>query len=416
MDDFKPPMHNQLVIKTAQLLIPVASRKAQLDIRLQPDLLARFRQYKGEQAMIMMNHADRYDPMVAFWLAHLCGEDFYYLAARELFDDPWNGWVLQSCGTYSVVRGHSPESTSAKKTIDIIAQEAKKLVMFPEGDVTGRDDAILPLKKDGIGNVLKAQMKVREREPGKTVHVLPISVFFKFDGNVDALVESIDKLESAFGLQSVGSGLETRVMRLVNTLISRIENEYRLKTDPNTPSERRLKQLSKQMTLAVAAFAGCELGQFDHEAELLYNVRGSLRQMVCRQPSCEHDTKAAERLQEKAELCVRELDRIQQLLILASTLEQPFSLEVAWRILDRLEQEVFEKLSPKGHRTAYLALGNAVEMKQYESAYISDSSWTTDLAEDKIREAMLFALNAARDLAGGPTTDHLTRTIGNVYD
>lgn len=384
MDDFKPPHHNSIVIAVAKALIPVASRKAQLDIELTRDFLANFRKYKNSSAMIMMNHADRFDPMVAFWLSKLCDEDFYYLAARELFDDPFNGWFMQRCGTYSVIRGHSVESVSAKKTTSIIAEGGKKLVMFPEGDVTGRDNEILPLKKDGIGNVLKAQKRVQEIEPDGTVIVLPISIFYKFLDDESALLPCLRNLEETLGIFAENKNFESRVESLTAALISKIAAEYEIDLLETDRLPARLLKVCRQMTFAVSKFSGAPLGEWDTENVLLYNVRAGVRER-------QHEMD-----KEKSKVCTKELDRIQQLLILASTLQQPFSLEVAWRVLDRIEQELTGKTTVKGRRRARLAMAAPIELREFDAAYNRDSEFAINLAERAVRTGMQLALQSAR--------------------
>ncbi len=51
--------------------------------------------------------------------------------------------------------------------------------MFPEGDVTGRDDVISPLKKDGIRNIFEAQEKSLKIDPQRAVHVIPTAIYYQ---------------------------------------------------------------------------------------------------------------------------------------------------------------------------------------------------------------------------------------------
>jgi hypothetical protein len=382
-NDFKPSRRNPLVVGITRALLPVASRKEKLDIELTPEFLAQFRAHRDKRAMIVMNHADRFDPMVAFWLSALCKEDFYYLAARELFDDPFNGFFLQSCGTYSVIRGTAAEGTSAGYTIDIIAARDKKLVMFPEGDVTGRDNEILPLKKDGIGNILTAQQRVIDRDASLSVVILPVSIFYEYVDNQQPLVRAIDGLEYAVSIVKKSGGLEARTFALVEWAINRAATEYGI-APGGLSIHHRLVNLCRGMASAIAQRCGVEVEQADSASELLYNVRAQVRKS--------EDSGKTERL----ESAVKELDRIQQLLILASTLRQPFTLETCWRLVDRLEQEIFGKPSVKGQRKARIAMAEAEDLRRFDPLFRSSPEQAIERVEHVLRSAMQEALELAK--------------------
>ena len=103
------------------------------DTRVMPveGALQRFHAADGMRAMICPNHSNRHDPQVMFALSRYAGEDFNFVAAREVFDwdQGMNGWWLQHLGCYSVVRGASDRESF--KTSKRILVEGKETSAFP---------------------------------------------------------------------------------------------------------------------------------------------------------------------------------------------------------------------------------------------------------------------------------------------
>ncbi|MBP9090702.1 hypothetical protein KBI23_06695 [bacterium] len=60
---------------------------------------------------------------------------------------------------------------------------------------------------------------------------------------------------------------------------------------------------------------------------------------------------------------IHDLDRVQNLLILLSTLQQqPTTLDVLWRVIDRMEQLIIGSTTAKGNRTAWIEAGQPISL------------------------------------------------------
>src|SRR5581483_5323170 len=160
MNNLIPPKENPAVTAAAKLALPLFLRWQKLQVIPSSDAIKTIRRLHGQQCVLLLNHPDRFDPVIAFALSKLTGEDFYYLSARELFDKKLAGWFLQNCGAYSVIRGFPEDAASKELTIQLMMEGSRKLIEFPEGDVTGNDDHIFPLKQDGLRNMLEAQRRL----------------------------------------------------------------------------------------------------------------------------------------------------------------------------------------------------------------------------------------------------------------
>jgi 1-acyl-sn-glycerol-3-phosphate acyltransferase len=137
--DFRPPRDNPCIIGFLKLLLPLIMKFQMHDARLEVvgDGLKRFAALKGKRTVICPNHPTSDDPQTLFAFSKLVGEDFNFLAAREVFD--WDfglrGWAFQMIGCYSVVRG-AVDRESFKTTKRVIVEGRKKLVIFPEGEIS----------------------------------------------------------------------------------------------------------------------------------------------------------------------------------------------------------------------------------------------------------------------------------------
>lgn len=355
-------------------------------------------QLKNQQAVLMFNHSDRYDPLIVASFAKLIGEDFSYLASREQFGG-WLGfktWLMQHCGVYSVIRGIPEDVESKVATIKLIAEDKHKLVEFPEGDVTGRDDAILPLKRDGLHNMFDAQKMLIDRGQNKPVYLLPCAIFYEVSSDAVPYIEDcIVKMENHFKLSPMKSALiHERLKRIVLSLIQQLEQTYKVSTVGETLDERLL-DLCKKVTIMFGRLNGITIDESASPMVLLHTVRGQIWRKTTH--GVEYETKYGARLREqllpRQNACLPELDRLEQLLILAHTLQQKnVSLDLAWRLVDRLEPEVIGTSSPKGHRIARLESAPAISLLDYIEEYEKNPRKAFDLIDARVRYSLLAAL------------------------
>jgi 1-acyl-sn-glycerol-3-phosphate acyltransferase len=102
-------------------------------VQIDRDSLARLKAIRGDRMLLMPNHPAQWDPWAMFELAKRTRNNFFFVAAREVFD--WHngvqGWFMQRMGCYSVVRGAS-DKESFKTTKDILAHNRGPVLFFVE--------------------------------------------------------------------------------------------------------------------------------------------------------------------------------------------------------------------------------------------------------------------------------------------
>jgi 1-acyl-sn-glycerol-3-phosphate acyltransferase len=350
---FIPPLHDPLILGLTKALLPWALHNEGLKMDVSPECLKYIRTLPGS-TVISLNHSDKADPVVAMALSKESGQDFNYLSARELFDENFGlrGWYMQRCGAYSVIRGQPEDVESREATINLIADGKHKLIMFPEGDVTGRHDKILPLKEDGIRNILEAQRRLLERGENRPVFLLPTASFYAVESPSSVLPEQQVKAE---------------LTKFINKLQSELKVDA---TDCGTFAEQ-LRQISKQTCLSIAAENGISLDEQLPPAVVLYSLRNALTVGAMHGSATET------------------LDRLQQLLILASTLDSaPWTPEVSWRVVDRLQQLSFLQATKQSTRIVHVHSAEPINLQTYTGSQVS-------IVEDILRRSMSDALKLA---------------------
>ena len=110
--------------------------------------------------LLASNHRSFLDPFV---IGMLVRRPVYYMAKRELFERPWQAWLLNALGAFPVDRGHG--DTAAMDTARAILQRGDCVVVFPEGTRVRRGPLRSPRR--GIGRLAM--------ETG--VPVAPVAVF-----------------------------------------------------------------------------------------------------------------------------------------------------------------------------------------------------------------------------------------------
>lgn len=398
MDEFIQPIDDPIAISVAKMLLPLAKWQNGLDIKISDDCKEKICALRQSHAVLMINHSDRFDPLCACALSSECNESFNFIASREQFDrmHGFAGWVLQHLGAYSVIRGSRVERASAEETVRILVQGKHKLAQFPEGDVTGRDDAILPLKEDGLHNLFEAQRQLLELT-GESLFVLPVAFYYKVrHDSIKQMADSINRLERAFALSSLNMldlTFEQRIKRLVSEFITHIAKTYNIVLYQKQSLSAELRELSRKIALATAQSCGLtHPSESDDDAVLLYDVRAALpKAAVPESTSASHyDIKLHDSVSSKCAVLTKDLDFAEQLLILASTLQSgTFTPQTAWRVLDRLELQVIGKTTAKGHRTALIEAANAIDLVPFYHQYKSAEDVGLKSIDRQVRQALL---------------------------
>ncbi|HEY9791226.1 MAG TPA: 1-acyl-sn-glycerol-3-phosphate acyltransferase [Candidatus Obscuribacterales bacterium] len=402
---FVPPRENQIATAVCKyLLLPFYLKMEGTKVRTSSETLEFLHQLRDVPTVIVPNHSDRYDPLVVFTLSKISKEDFFYAAARETFDEDsgWRGALFQNIGAYSVIRG-AHDLTYVHATVDLILTKRRKVVMFAEGEVTGRDGYIQPLKKDGLGCVFLAQRalaKAANGKPPESVFILPLSIYYQVNPEAEELLsQALGRMEKELGLQSSTASPEDRVNAIALAIVSGLETYYGLPGDSDLPFLMRVKLLTRHFCAALSEFTGQDLNWSKSETSVLHTVAASLREPLWAKKL--KQTPYGKQLQGRAgrrsESLREDFDRIQRLMVIANSIQESLTLETLWRLVDCLEQEVLGATSWKGRRTAWVEAAEPINLQQYWAAYQADRDAALQQVSELVQNSIQKRLHKMKE-------------------
>lgn len=227
----------------------------------------------GHGVLLAPNHCRYADPLLMAFVASEAKTLMYAMASWHLFEQSkFQRWAISTMGGFSVYR-EGLDRPSLDLAVDILSTPNRPLVVFPEGAVFRTNDLLQPLL-DGVAFMTRTAAKRRAKQgtPGKVV-IHPVAIKYVFKGKLEAAIGgTLDALEKRltwikdknhttlqrihriilallclkeveyFGEDQSGSIVE-RQQRLVNHLLSPLEETWLGKPCPNDPLIPRIKSL-----------------------------------------------------------------------------------------------------------------------------------------------------------------------------
>jgi hypothetical protein len=194
MLNFIEPAPFDPLIDAAQFLWPLYRRLTGSLIRAEcaPAELHKLNALREKRAILCPNHASHDDPFMMFGLSAILGEHFAYLTAREIFKihpSPSAVW-LQFLGCYSVVRA-APDIESFKAGLDLILRNERKLVIFPEGEVTHQNLHLTELQNGPEQLAISTATTLRNSGKSEPVRIVPVGLLYRYQTSISYLVNLI---------------------------------------------------------------------------------------------------------------------------------------------------------------------------------------------------------------------------------
>lgn len=413
MLDFRPPKENPALIGLAKLTFPLYLRYALHDtqVELVTGAVERFGTVAGKRGMICPNHSNRHDPQVMFAFSRVVKEDFNFIAAREVFDwsDGWNGWWIQRLGAYSVVRG-AADRESFKMTRKIISEGKKKLVLFPEGEISRQNDTLMALESGAAQLCFWAVEELGKANANgdmasQLIWLLPMAIKYTFRTDIrPALAKTLVVLEEKIGLTHPNDKtLVERVRAIAHTLLVALENEYDCRPADADSLNDRITNLRAQILKNAAYHLRVELPVNAKQLDSVRVIRNALDDFIY----CDEAPKSEyqKRLHDEKASIIRNLYRdlgrvINFIAIYEGYLGETATQERFADILDRLETEITGgEPSFHGPRRVLIDVGEAIDMSARFADYKKDKRsvlrTTTDEVSNQI-SAMLHKLESLR--------------------
>ncbi len=403
MLDFRPPKDSPIAIGLVKLLLPLVMKVPLHDTRIQVvgDGLERFKALNGLRTVICPNHSNHDDPEVMFAFSAAVGEDFNFLAAREIFDydHGFRGFWLQRLGCYSVVRG-AVDRESFKTTRNLIVANKKKLVIFPEGEVSRQNDTLLHLESGVCQMAFWAVDELAKKQQLEPVFILPLAMKFTYPGDIrENLDKALYRIEERLGLESKARDpLYKRLSAVSGSILATLEREYNFKPAGDASVNERIAGLRLAILKNIASYLQIGLPAGLSQLEYVRILRNALDDYVYNNVEEEgtaylkklHNEKTA-----KIKGFYRDLDRVLTFIaIYDGYLRDHLTQERFAEVVDRFEMEVFGKRSIKGARLVYLDLGRPVDLLPMYADYKCNRKTAIQHATDNISEQISTMLDA----------------------
>jgi len=320
--------------------------------------------------IIAPNHAHYADPQVTFEVARRAGRQVIFMATREAFDicqGAW-GWCLQRLGAFSVNRGGA--NVEARKFARaLLAAGAYDLLMFPEGEIYLLNDVVMPLKPGAARLALEAASELERQGRSRPVFIVPVAIKYRFMGDIGFALETTTARLEAQVLDGSRTGpLYPRIVALGEILLSRAEERYGVKPDPDSELYERVHRLRR---ILLEQLERRHLGrvqhgfEFDRARKLMIRIQGQLLEKRGAPGYYDAPTAPADDLLsadlEAANLCARSVAFRDDYLI-----ENPTPERMA-ETLAKLEREVLGKQirSPLAKRRAIVRIAPPLDIREY---------------------------------------------------
>lgn len=385
--DFKPPLPDTFIQKIFYTILPVILNQALGGLSVEIDEMShkRLKAIQNQRCLILPNHPSEWDPCVLFEIGKRLSENFFFVAAREVFDYSYGlrGWFFQRLGVYSLVRG-SNDRKSFKTSMDILTQNKGRLVIFIEGEISNQNETLLPIE---AGVIQLAFMALNElyKENGKNVddlpplYVCPVGLRYVYEAQgLDQVIDkALARLEDGVRVTRIQNG--SHFQRL-NELISKVL-EGAMAQFGYTPA------LDATLADKVSGLSGFMLGKLETVLNLpedsfllnLERIRRIRNKMdkVLTQSSDEEMSDYQKRLvaHQKAILsqCYEDLDRaVNFIAVYDGYLKPDMPTERYIEMIRRLEKEVFGHFKLCHPRKAQVCVQEPINLTTHFTSFLED--------------------------------------------
>ncbi len=395
--DFRPPEPNTLLIAMGKMILPFYCRfVSNLSFQFKQSANQPLKKLRNKRTIIMLNHADRHDPVVVVALAKEINETVFCLAAREVFD--WNhgflGWLLQKFGVYSVNRGVA-DVESIRTTKEILKKTDSKLIVFPEAEITGDDNKVHSINNGLVHIILDVQEDIDESKNTDSVWVLPTGVHYSLQTSFEtSIVPILKKIERHLKIENQNiSNIDSRIAVATEKLLDELANRFEFRRPAQLPQDKQVNALAVHICQRVTQLTATDLSSKETAEAMLYALRNEIIVLLSEKNS------DREEIEEGSE----ELEHVERLLIFERILNTDATSPMrVCRILDFLEIEALGHISSKGHQKVSIYFGDPIDVKNYLVEYKASKREAIDALTDKIQESLQAALNNSKAMESLP--------------
>jgi 1-acyl-sn-glycerol-3-phosphate acyltransferase len=365
-----PPYRGGLWPKLMSRYVPRLLRKkygvTKIDVvhaeRLQASMAA------GHGVLIAPNHCRDEDPLVLSQLARAVGSPFFIMASWHLFVGTsaaarWRAFLLRRAGAFSIYR-EGIDRTAVNTAIEILETAERPLVIFPEGFIARTNDVVNDLL-EGTSLIARTAAKRRAKEDGKRVVVHPVALRYKFFGDINAVAGAVlDKIETRLTWRHQQMPLYDRIVKVGGALLALKELEYLGEAD-NGPVAPRLEKLANAILNPLEE----TWAENNHEGSVPTRVKRLRSAILPDMTKGELDEAESQRRWKQ----LADLYLAQQLFHYPPNyLENNPTPERILETVERLEEDLTDKITRHGNIHVTITVGEAIEVTGERTRGVSD--------------------------------------------
>jgi len=310
----------------------------------------------GHGIMLTPNHARPGDPIVMGVLAKAARMHVYAMASWHLFkQDRFTAFAIRRMGGFSLYR-EGIDRQSINTAIQIIETAERPLILFPEGSVTRTNDRIHALL-DGVSFIARTAAKRRRKaSPDRKVVVHPVAIKYLFHGDLEATVTPVlEEIELRLSWQPHDDmPLLARITKIGRALLALKEIEYFDRTQEGRLKDRLQGLINRLLVPLEEQWFG-EV----RDGPVVPRVK-NLR-MAILPDMVKGNVDEAERRRRWRQLADIYLAQQVSCYPPDYLVERP-SVTRILETIERLEEDLTDKVRPHGHLKAIIDVGEAIEV------------------------------------------------------
>jgi len=403
--DFKAPKPDRVVQALFKLGLPLLNRYPMKGLSVQIDdaSLQRLKTIQGQRGLILPNHPSEWDPCVLFEISRRLKENFFFVAAREVFDYTYGlrGWFFQKLGVYSLVRGYN-DRKSLKTSIEILAENKGRLVIFIEGEISNQNETLLPVEP---GVIQLAFMALNEcyKESGKDItklpslYICPLGLYYAYNpvGIEAAMEQSIQQLEAAVNTEAIGN-MFNRIQAIATQVLIGAAGQLGYELPKDATLAKNVKALSAFMLTKLESVINIEPNEKLSNLDRIREIRNTIDKVLSNQ---ENNTLYAKRLHAHQRSVLKnfyeDLGRVVNFIAIHEGYLKP-DMPHYIEILRRLEKEVFGEYRLVHPRTAIVTVPEPIDLKPHFEAFLADKKAVVTQLAGEVEKTIFDSIQKVR--------------------
>jgi len=346
---------------------------------------------RHDRVVLTPNHPTQ-DPTVMFHVSSLIHMQYYWLAAREVFEFPLQGWLVARVGAYSIDRG-ARDTDSVHMTRRLLREGRHWLVLFPEGINHFLHSTVMPFLPGAARLGFGALSDLAERSEHPPLYLVPVALRYRYLADMRPKMDAaLKRLERYLGLESpAGRGWQPRLDRIADRALAANEEYYGVLAQPGADLATRLDVLREVVIGRVAASLGVEPPPADKP------LRNRVRKLM-NEAHREMQRELQERRARTAARQYRELRRVMEFVAIApNTAAAELTVEDYLDVVGRIEREVFGKWRCWGPRAVTVRIGEPLDLQPRLADFRADPAGASEAAilelEHRVRELLNSTAN-----------------------